>query len=260
MKFFLRAFGPLLWVLLAWAALFLGGALDWTLQSMGGAVAVLGVAMLWLATEVRKLSEASGKSYREGRADLIDQIEHGNPIEPKHSAPPEFRGPDFQQSMFYDFKSFAEIINAGLRWGGWRLQEHSRSGCVRSYAIKFNGADVGSIALDTWAKPYQTAVSEISANISIWYARFIEYHSVRSFLRQIAYVICGDTRQAYDQQLAQIDGVLNAYLWDAVRAPNDTNTLRINFRGRASAYYGEGELAAENRNFWKGLERQLSTK
>ena len=94
----------------------IGYALHWSYDQT--AIAMLYLAVLWIVVEVEKLKEATGQPIREHRTKIIEQIERGKAVEPKHRPPHKplnaLRAGDDDDQMFRDFAGFANGLNKQL--------------------------------------------------------------------------------------------------------------------------------------------------
>lgn len=245
---------PGLWALLAVALVsaYLAG-----MSKVEMTMVALWVVVIWLAIEVDKIRDGSGKSLRQKYAKIIKAIEEGEVVEPKHQVAQKSGGFGDTGQMFYDFAGFADRVNHHLQWGGWRLQEDLSGEGVRNYTILFNGVKVGKLKLDQWEMEYRTSQSEISAFIEIWYARLFDYGSLRSFLRVPIALICADTHANFARATAEMEDHLQDCLWTVVKNPEGMPRLKMLIYGRPLAYFDQGEVRETNKRFWADFEASL---
>lgn len=220
-------------------------------------IALLLFFVAWLGFEVEKLKEASGQPSREHRTKIIEQIERGEAVEPKHNPPYKplnpLRQSEDDDQMFRDFVGFANEVNKQLDYGGWRLQEEARGSGTRNYTILYNGLNMGKLELRPWEYPYRTADTKLAAIVEISHVRFLPYDTAFRFLETLVLLICSDTHLNFGLAKAEMENRLAAYLLETIRKPALDYPLSIYIVGRPLDYFGKGEVRQESQPFLGGL-------
>ena len=215
-------------------SLAMGYALQWPAPNT--VLLALSVVVAWLWNEVSNGSDTAAKTRHDDYAKVIESIEMGEAMEPKHQPPELSHG--LNKEMFHDFIAFSDKLNELLLWGGWRIQEEPTGVGVRNYSVLYNGLKVGHLNLGVWSKtPYRAAKSEISADIEIEYARLFYYGNLRRFLMTTGALLSGDTLASWDRTKEEIDYTLTSHLWDAGKTEEETPRLNIRIHGRSLAYF-----------------------
>lgn len=224
------------------------------------------VAVLFVA--VGRLTEIVGKKNRDAYAKLVSQfgedLADGEEIpHPKHEALRPPGRAEGQLLIFHDFANFANAMNEQLRWGKWRLQEYA-GGDALNYKVLYNGVKVGTLDIRRpFRDEYTEAAPNISAQLEIYYVPLMPFWTIKSFLTDLAYCLCSETRETFQRKQAEIDAHLLAALWDATLLPplnpgTNVPRFRMSFEGQPLAYLGRGQIADDNKRFWESINKKLT--
>jgi hypothetical protein len=188
------------------------------------------------------------QTLRDEFRSVIEKIEKGEPINPRHAQPASVDQEGFASCIGdEDRAAFAKTANAGmiinrhLNWGGWRVQERndpllkiSDSPMFgRSFNVFYNALLVGELYI--YASPYLTKdPAALAVEIEVEHAQLFPFSILRSLLRTLAILAADSEATDLAQRELEVDRCLVATLWEVVRTPEMLQTISFHTIGPAS--------------------------
>jgi hypothetical protein len=185
---------------------------------------------------------------RDERANIIREMDDGEPIEPKHAQPAsiEQRGfvsqiTDADREAFQKTADFGIRFNRHLEWGGFRLlelpnpllsihPEHPSFG--RNFDVYFNRLKVGTLALEAEGEITGPRLIGLYLWLQLEHPQLFEYGQLRSFLRSLCSMVSDRSGGDFHKRELDVDRAMTSVLWDVQRG-DEFITLEFNQSGKA---------------------------
>src|SRR4051794_17408955 len=154
----------------------------------------------------------SPKSLRHEHRLIVEEIENGKPIEPRHAQPASIDQDGFtscitgeDRAAFAKTRFFGITVNRSLDWGGWRLQEKSQPllrgfdgpSFGRSFDLFYNAHLTGCVYL--YASPLSQSFFsggealkkpvDLKVRVDVEHTQFYSYHQLRDLLRALTFSV-----------------------------------------------------------------------
>jgi hypothetical protein len=208
------------------------------------------------------------RSLRDEYRSVIEEIENGNPITPRHAQPASVDQDGFascitdaNRAAFAKTAFFGVVLNKSLSWGGWRVQERNR--CLltlfedptvgRNLDLYYNAHLAGRVyvyAASLSLAPSLVEPVNLAVAVEIENAQFYPYADISELLRTLAFSVA--SRPAGEADAArrdlEVDRCLLRALWDITRLPNEPHTIEFYATdGPGNSLIETGELSPETK-------------